>query len=264
MQTETTCLVKSDIEARIQSFADGFPAVSKAYWDNGGGEAAKGPNHDEGGETVEACQAAYDIALGYIQTAYGYPEQVLFDPTLTSEPYRFRPTLNGALSYFMGTKCLNLVGDLQFPEGNFEGTDFFEYGFGLRNKPGQTGWCSVEWDTSAFYYNLDDDAYCQTSVALGQMCFINCSDNSPACVDKTFTFNAATEEGGGVVFMGHHSSVSIGYEDPSTSLVCQTAEPALVCPKTFDEDDSSSAPSSLCKPMGIMVLLSSIATLFTF
>ena len=35
----------------------------------------------------------------------------------------------------MGNKRLNLVGDIQFPEGNMNGTMFFEYGFGLRNKP---------------------------------------------------------------------------------------------------------------------------------
>ncbi len=35
----------------------------------------------------------------------------------------------------MGNKRLNLIGDIQFPEGNVNGTMFFEYGFGLRNKP---------------------------------------------------------------------------------------------------------------------------------
>ena len=254
-EEESECLEKTHIEARIQSFADGVPAVSKAYWDNGGGEASKGPNDTEGGETLAACQAAYDIAKGYIEEAYGYPEQVLFDPTLTSEPYRFRPTMAGALSYFMGTKCLNLVGDIQFPDGNSDGTKFFEYGFGLRNKPGtgQTGWCSVTWDTADFLYNNDDAEFCHTSVALGQMCFINCSDNSPACVDKTFTFNEAPEGQDGVVFMGHHSSLSIGYDSSSTSLVCQTAEPVKECPTTF-EDSSASSLS-----MGTMALLSIIA-----
>ena len=131
-------------------------------------------------ETVEACTAAYDLALSYIEGAYGYPDQVLFDPTLTTEPYRFRPTLAGALSYFLGTKCLNLVGKIQFPDGNTDGTAFFEYGFGLRNKgTDQEGWCSVDWDSQEFLYNIDDDEFCETVVALGQMCFINCADNSP-------------------------------------------------------------------------------------
>jgi hypothetical protein len=239
LQANQTCNSKTDIEARIQSFADGVPAVSKQYWDNGGGEASKGPNHSDGGETKEACQAAYDVALGYIKEAYGYPEQVLFDPTLTSSPYRFRPTMAGALSYFMGTKCLNLVGDIQYPPGNDDGTMFFEYGFGLRNKPdlGQKGICSVTWETDKFIYNVNEEEFCETSVALGQMCFINCSGNSPVCVDKTFTFNQAPEGQDGVVFMGHHSSLSIGYESSSTSLVCQTAEPAKPCPTSFEKEN---------------------------
>jgi len=243
--TETAapaCLAKADVEARIQSFADGVPAVSAAYWDNGGGPASRGPHDEEGGETVEACTAAYDLALAYIESAYGYPEQVLFDPTLTSEPYRFRPTKEGALSYFLGTKCLNLVGKLQFPDGNSEGTEFFEYGFGLKNKPapGNEGWCDVTWNTDDFLYNIDDAEYCNTVVALGQMCFIKCADGKPACVDKTFTFNAANNGAPGVVFQGHHSSLSIGFEDDSTSLVCQTAEPLKDCPKTFDEEEEHS------------------------
>jgi len=85
--------------------------------------------------TLEGCQVAYDVALGYIHGAYFYPDQVLFDPTLTPEPYRYRPTIVGTISYFIGNKRLNLVGDIQFPEGNVNGTMFFEYGFGLRNKP---------------------------------------------------------------------------------------------------------------------------------
>ena len=209
--------------------------MSKAYWDKKGGEASRGPNDKKGGETKEACEAAYNVALPYIESAYGYDhasKTVLFDPTLTTEPYRFRPTKEGALSYFLGTKCLNLVGKLQFPDGNANGTEFFEYGFGLRNKPGknQKGWKDVEWDKDAFLYNVDG-TFCKTSVALGQMCFIN-ADDSKACVDKTFTFNVATD-GKSAVFMGHHSSLSIGYDQDSTSLVCQTKKPVKACPNTF-------------------------------
>ena len=35
----------------------------------------------------------------------------------------------------MSNKRLNVVGDIHFPEGNVNGTMFFEYGFGLRNNP---------------------------------------------------------------------------------------------------------------------------------
>merc|ERR1739838_911924 len=165
--------------------------------------------------------------------------------------YRFRPTLAGALSYFMGTKCLNLVGKIQFPDGNTDGTKFFEYGFGLRNKPdtNQSGWCDVTWDTNKFIYNIDADT-CDTSVALGQMCFINCSDNSPACVDKTFTFDPAADGSDKVVFMGHHSSLSIGYESPSTSLVCQESLPAKECP-TFATGKKSAKKSAKKSKKGV-------------
>ena len=226
---EVDCLEQSEMEARIQSFADGVPAVSGLYWDNGGGIASVGPNDTNGGETLEACQAAYDAALAYIQEAYAYPRQVLFDPTLTTEPFRFRPTLAGGLSYFLGTKCLNLVGDIQYPDGNDDGTVFFEYGFGLRNKGStQSGWCGVEWDPEAFLYLVDDDQYCKTAVAQGNMCFINCSDGSPACVDKTFTFNRFSDTE--VVFSAHHSSLSLDVDSESTSLVCQSVDPVKECP----------------------------------
>merc|ERR1739838_94829 len=81
-----------------------------------------------------------------------------------------------------------------------------------------------------FIYNIDQDS-CDTSVALGQMCFINCSDDSPACVDKTFTFDPAADGSDKVVFMGHHSSLSIGYDSSSTSLVCQSSLPVKDCPE---------------------------------
>ena len=59
-----------------------------------------------------------------MDAAYGYDGKVLFKPTLSTSPYTFRETKAGALSYFIGTECLNMVGeaDEQFPPGNHDGS----------------------------------------------------------------------------------------------------------------------------------------------
>jgi hypothetical protein len=84
---------------------------------------------------MRACRRAYKVATSAIDAAYGYPASVLFKPTLTTEPYTYRPTHSGALSYFIGTVCLNMVGkeSEQFPPGNDDGSMFQENGFAVNN-----------------------------------------------------------------------------------------------------------------------------------
>ena len=64
------------------------------------------------------CTAAVLAAKGALNAAYGYEVNkdsdppVLFKPTVAVEPDTFRPTYAGALSYFIGHKCLDRVTDM--------------------------------------------------------------------------------------------------------------------------------------------------------
>ena len=88
----TKCIGEVDMAATIDAFAQTVVSVSDSY-------------------KLDGCQGAYRGALGALQGAYGYNfGPVLFKPTLTSLPYVTRNTLPGALSYFIGTDCLNEIG----------------------------------------------------------------------------------------------------------------------------------------------------------
>ena len=126
---------------------------------------------------MKACQRAYKVATAAIDSAYGYSDSVLFKPTLATEPYTYRPTRSGALSYFIGTVCLNMVGKAseQFPPGNNDGTMFQEHGFAVNNYKDHTGWTAVEYDFDKFLYRIDPDRgpSCETAIAQGQMCVVH-------------------------------------------------------------------------------------------
>jgi hypothetical protein len=161
----------------------------QAYWCRGdhanetecGGPVADGP------PPAAACQRAYEIAHGAIDGAYGYADSVLFKPTLTTEPYTYRPTRNGALSYFIGTECLNMVGleTEQFPDGNGDGKLFQENGFAINRHlysdgvQQRMGWSGLEYDLDKFLYRIDPEGgqNCETTVVQGQMCFVHANTN---------------------------------------------------------------------------------------
>jgi len=219
-QAQSPCIERTDVDGLIEAFATTVPAISKAYFENGGGPA--------GSATKEACQAAYDVAVKALDTAYGYGsgQDVLFKPTLTAQPYTLRPTRAGALSYFIGTECLNLAGteQEQFPPGNYNGGLFQEFGFGLNNKPGYSGWAvETVWDPDRFQYQLateSDNTFCDSALAMGQICFTPAHDAAQRiCVDKTFGFSK-TPENSGVVITAHHSSAKVSFE--ASNVVCQT------------------------------------------
>ena len=151
------------------------------------------------------------MALGALNGAYNYPDPVLFKPTLTTAPYTFRPTKQGALSYFIGTDCLLKSGtdEDQFPPGN-DGTDFKEYGFGLANYgPRYSGFSGCEWVGDSYVTGNN------VGVAQGQVSFER-TEGTISTVDKTFSFGI--DESGGVVITGHHSSAVID-EERSTQYV---------------------------------------------
>jgi hypothetical protein len=174
---------------------------------------------------MEGCKEAYLNSNAALFGAYAYPKQVNFKPTLTIEPYTYRTEHAGALSYFIGTECLNMAGTPheQFPSrNNTDGSEFQEYGFALNNANGKQGWVSpTVWDPELFHFHVDKEGgpYCETSMALGQMCFTQGDDGSLVCVDKTFAFNRDAD--GNVVIVAHHSSKTI--EEKST-LICQNNE----------------------------------------
>ena len=92
--------------------------------------------------------------------------------TYTSEPYTYRNTLAGALSYFIGTECLILAEQdgetLVLPDRNEMGTKFEEYGFGIANNGTDVGWAdSASYD---FKYRVNG-RNCETAVGLGRICF---------------------------------------------------------------------------------------------
>src|SRR6056300_1132951 len=71
------------VQARV-AWGDALIAVSKAY--------------EEGG--IDEARA---VAINVLDSAYGYNlGPVLFKPTLASGDQTFRPTKEGALSYFVG------------------------------------------------------------------------------------------------------------------------------------------------------------------
>ena len=209
------CVTKDEINARIQSFADAVPGISQEFWTNGGGPDG-GPNGTDSLNT-EACQAAFDLAVATLDAAYGYDGTVLFKPTLTTGNTTFRPTRNGALSYFIGTECLNLVGapEDQFPEA---GSSFYEYGFALNNYNGGRGFVTpTVWDPASFLYRVRFEN-CEAPVAMGPMCFTanGTEAGSGPCVDKTFGFNRARD--GTVLITTHHSSSVVPSTTNSTTV----------------------------------------------
>jgi hypothetical protein len=205
------CVTKDEINARIQSFADAVPGISQEFWTNGGGP--DGTNS----LNTEACQAAFDLAVATLDAAYGYDGTVLFKPTLTTGNTTFRPTRNGALSYFIGTECLNLVGapEDQFPEAN---SSFYEYGFALNNYNGGRGFVTpTVWDPASFLYRVRFEN-CEAPVAMGPMCFTanGTEAGSGPCVDKTFGFNR--DRDGTVLITTHHSSSVVPSTTNSTTV----------------------------------------------
>ena len=205
-QYEEASIEQEDMDALVYAFCGAAVTISDAFWSNGGKHHTEDDAYPQ-----EACDAAYDVALGALNGAYNYPDPVLFKPTLTTAPYTFRPTKQGALSYFIGTDCLLKSGtdEDQFPPGN-DGTDFKEYGFGLANYgPRYSGFSGCEWVGDSYVTGNN------VGVAQGQVSFER-TEGTISTVDKTFSFGI--DESGGVVITGHHSS-SVIDEEKSTQYV---------------------------------------------
>jgi hypothetical protein len=121
--------------------------------------------------------AATALAKNIIDAAYGYQMgAVLFKPTLTVVPQTFRPTSEGALSYFVG-------GNENFPN---------DKGFALM------GWTDCKVDNNAVFIAGD------SASTIGKVHFTG-PDGSVTSVDKTWGF--VKDDAGNVRIVLHHSSL---------------------------------------------------------
>ena len=133
-------------------------AISKAYDDSG----------------IELARA---VAKEAIDAAYGYDSgPVLFKPTMASGEQTFRPTKEGALSYFVGN-------DSAYP---------LDGGFGIK------GWIAVASETSASYIQGD------IAMWMGWVSFTD-RDGNVTKVDKSWGYKK--DEHGTLRIVLHHSSL---------------------------------------------------------
>ena len=144
-------------EARV-IWGDALVAISKAY-DESGIEAA-----------TEQANAALDAAYGYNLG------DVLFKPTLASGEQTFRPTREGALSYFVGQND-------KYP---------LDSGFGLKS------WRTVECESAASFMQGDIGMW------MGWVTFTD-KDGNVTKVDKSWGYKK--DEQGTLRIVLHHSSL---------------------------------------------------------
>jgi hypothetical protein len=151
-------LSEKEVLAAQQGWCNALIDLSKVY--------------EEKGQT-----AAKNLAAKVIDAAYGYQMgAVLFKPTLTVKPQTFRPTSEGALSYFVGS-------DSSFPSDS---------GFALK------GWQKCEVDNNAVFIAGD------SASTIGKVHF-TAKDGSITSVDKTWGF--VKDDAGDVRIVLHHSSL---------------------------------------------------------
>lgn len=148
---------RSEVLAAQKAWADALLKISADY---------------KSGGYSKAKATATDVILG----AYNYQNSpVAFTPTLASAPQTFRPTFEGALSYFVG-------GNAQYPEDD---------GFAL--KP----WSSYKIDNNVI--QLDGDS----AISMGNISLYD-PNGVATIVDKTFGFSKGLD---GIVRINlHHSS----------------------------------------------------------
>ena len=144
---------KADVLAAQKTWGDGIVAIAKA--------------HSQGGDYKER-------AIQHIKDLYAYGlTDVMFKPTLAAEK-QFRPTFEGALSYFIGS----------------EGTE--DSGFAIK------GWTNVEWDVNGIFTSGD------VAMSMGNY-FFTAPDGSVTKVE--FSFGYILDEKGALKINLHHSSM---------------------------------------------------------
>ena len=159
----STNITEEELAEARKIWGDALVAVSKA-WEEGG------------------IEAATEVANGALDAAYAYEMgPVLFKPTLASGEKTFRPTREGALSYFVGHNDA-------YP---------LDGGFGLK------GWRTVVSETSASFIEG------HVAMWMGWVTFTD-KDGGVTKVDKSWGYKKDAE--GTLRIVLHHSSLPY---DPS-------------------------------------------------
>jgi hypothetical protein len=129
-------------------------------------------DYEQGGisKATATASAVLDAAYGYNMGA------VLFKPTLTVVPQTFRPTKEGALSYFVGNNA-------KFPK---------DTGFALK------GWRSVSSTNSAIHLHGN------TAMSIGNVSMTD-KNGKVTTVDKTWGY--VRDDQGALRIVLHHSSL---------------------------------------------------------
>ena len=129
---------------------------------------------------TEGIEMATSLASDMIDKLYGFNSgKVLFKPTLSGGSQTFRPTKEGALSYFVGHNS-------EYPNDS---------GFGLKF------WREINSDTSAIF--IDDTV----AMWMGWVTFID-RDGRVTKVDKSWGYKL--DDVGKLRIMLHHSSLPYG------------------------------------------------------
>ena len=151
-------ITDQDLLAARTAWGDALIAIAKAY-------------------EADGIDGARDVAEEVLDTAYGYDlGPVLFKPTMASGDQTFRPTRNGALSYFVGH-------DSEFPQDG---------GFGLN------GWREVESQSAAQFIEGD------VALWMGRVDMTD-RDGKVTSVDKSFGYKRDAQ--GNLKIILHHSSL---------------------------------------------------------
>jgi hypothetical protein len=141
-------ITEAEVNAAQQAWCDGLIKIGKVHADGGDYKTAAGQILDE----------LYDYKEG----------KVFFKPTLATGSNTFRPTREGALSYFVG-------GNPKFPEDS---------GFALKR------WTKVSYDNNAAENGIQ--IHGDTAITMGNVYFTDYKGNEVK-VDKTFVFRRDNE-----------------------------------------------------------------------
>ena len=154
---DARCITEKEIVEAQRAWGEGIIRIGQVFTERGDYAAA---------------------AADHINNFYGYDlSLVLFKPTLASQA-QFRPTFDGALSYFVG-------GNPSFPE---------DKGFAIRP------WTKVRWKNDGIVNNS-----CTMAVAMGNYWFTPADGGPETKVEYTFGYVRGTD--GRLRIVAHHSSV---------------------------------------------------------
>lgn len=140
---KTAPITEAEVNAAQQAWCDGLVRIGKVYQEKGDYKAVAGQIIDD----------LYDYKEG----------KVFFKPTLAHGKNTFRPTREGALSYFVG-------GGKDFPEDS---------GFALKK------WVKVRYDNNAAENGIQ--IHGDIAITMGNVYLTN-ANGDEVMVDKTFAF----------------------------------------------------------------------------